>query len=227
MEISVELTRQENAEYFHAAVGDVVKVDFVDYIAAVVASEIGNSHIEACKAQAVAARTFAVSLGVLDGKTISDSSATAQAYRAKRNDATLYPNAVKAARDTDGQILTYNGKPINAVFSASNGGRTVSSAERWGGVRPYLIEQDDPWDNSVVRTGHGVGMSQRGAKYAAGIGKTYEEILAFYYPGTQLVYTDGRPVGGGLKDAINKAVVATRQLTNAIDRLSRRGWCLW
>jgi peptidoglycan hydrolase-like amidase len=184
MDISVRITRDENAAYFGVQIDDVVKVPLEEYVAAVVASEVGNAHPEACKAQAVASRTFAVSKGVLAGKVISDSSSTDQAYRAKRYNRTLYPNAVQAAEDTEGQILLYNGEPINAVYSACNGGRTVSSEERWGGARPYLIAQDDPWDDSTVRTGHGVGMSQRGAKHAAAIGKTYLEILAFYYPGT-------------------------------------------
>ena len=55
----------------------------------------------------------------------------------------------------------YGGKPISAVFSASNGGYTVSSKERWGGERAYLIAPSDIWDASAGtgRTGHGVGMS--------------------------------------------------------------------
>lgn len=186
MDISVRITRDENAEYFGVEVGDIVQVPLEEYVAAVVASEVGNSALEVCKAQAVASRTFAVSKGVLDGKTISDSSSSDQAYRASRISSGLYPNAESGTRQTAGEILTYNGKPINAVYSASNGGKTVSSQERWGGVRPYLIAQDDPWDDSSKRTGHGVGMSQRGAKYAASIGKTYQEILSFYYPDTEI-----------------------------------------
>lgn len=186
MDISVRITRDENAEYFGVEVGDVVQVPFEQYVAGVVASEVGNSASEVCKAQAVASRTFAVSKGVLGGKVISDASSTDQAYRADRIPSGLYPNAENGAKATAGQILTYNSKPINAVYSASNGGHTVSSQERWGGVRPYLIAQDDPWDDSTKRTGHGVGMSQRGAKAMARAGKTYKEILAFYYPGTKL-----------------------------------------
>jgi len=186
MNISVRITRDENAEYFGVEVGDVVQVPFEQYVAGVVASEVGNSALEVCKAQAVASRTFAVSKGALSGKTITDTSSKDQAYRAGRPGSGLYPNAVQGARATAGQILTYNGQPINAVYSASNGGRTVSSQERWGGVRPYLIAQDDPWDNAEKRTGHGVGMSQRGAKAMAAAGKDYREILAFYYPGTAL-----------------------------------------
>lgn len=190
MDISVRITRKENAEYYGVSIDSVVQVPFEQYVAAVVASEIGNALIEACKAQAVAARTFAVFKGVLDGKTISDSSATDQAYRANRFDYGLYPNAVRGAESTFGQTMTWNGKPISAVYSASNGGHTVSSLERWGSERPYLIAQEDPWDDSTVRAGHGVGMSQRGAKAMAKAGKTYLEILAFYYPGTEIETID-------------------------------------
>ena len=130
MDISVRITRDENAEYFGVEVGDIVQVPLEEYVAAVVASEVGNSALEVCKAQAVASRTFAVSKGVLDGKTISDSSSSDQAYRASRISSGLYPNAESGTRQTAGEILTYNGKPINAVYSASNGGKTVSSQER-------------------------------------------------------------------------------------------------
>lgn len=188
MNILISITRQENADYFGRQIGDTVSVPFEEYVAAVVASEIGNSHLEACKAQAVAARTFAVSRGVLRGKTISDASTTAQAYRAKRYSEKSYPNCIEAANLTAGEILTYSGSPISAVYSSSNGGRTVSSAERWGGSRAYLVAQEDPWDAAAGtgKTGHGVGMSQRGAKYAATIGVGYRDILSFYYPGTAL-----------------------------------------
>lgn len=186
MDISVRITREENAQYFGVSVGDVVQVPFEQYVAAVVASEIGNALLAACEAQAVASRTFAVSKGVLDGKTISDASSSDQAYRASRIASGLYPNAEKGTKDTKCEILTYNGKPINAVYSACNGGHTVSSQERWGSYRPYLPSQDDPWDDSTKRTGHGVGMSQRGAKAMAKAGMNYREILSSYYPGTEI-----------------------------------------
>jgi peptidoglycan hydrolase-like amidase len=84
-----------------------------------------------------------------------------------------------------GQILTYNGKPISAVYSHSNGGTTRSSKEVWGNEYPYLIAQADPWDKET-KNGHGVGMSQAGAINAAKWGKNYKEILNFYYPGAKL-----------------------------------------
>ena len=183
--MKVKITRSENAKYFNCNIGDTVEVPLEEYIAGVVGSEIGNAPVEACKAQAVAARTYAVQRGVLKGVAISDDSSTAQAYRAPRS---TYSNCKKAAEETAGQILTYNDKPISAVYSACNGGRTVSSKTRWGSDFPYLIEQNDPWDAATgkAKHGHGVGMSQEGAIYAASKGINYKNILAFYYPHTIL-----------------------------------------
>lgn len=195
MKIKVQLSRKENLEYFNAQLDDVVEVEFEEYIAAVTASEIGNSHIEACKAQAIAARSFAISRGVLRGLTISDSANTAQAYRAKRYDEKIYPNCLAATKNTEGVVLMYKDKVINSIYTASNGGRTVSAYERWGGNDySFLISQDDPWDAAVglPLAGTGVGMSQRGCIYAAKNGIDYKTILAFYYPGTYLSEDYGR-----------------------------------
>lgn len=176
--INVKITREENASYFNVPINSIAQVPIEEYVAAVVGSEIGNSHIEACKAQAVAARTYALAAGAI----ISDDSSVAQAYRASR---ASYPNAAEAAKQTAGEVLYYNDKLISAVYSASNGGQTVSSEEHWGNKRAYLIAQDDPWDTGTKR-GHGVGMSQTGAKNAAAQGVGYKDILSFYYPGTTL-----------------------------------------
>lgn len=59
-EITVRITQGENAAFFGVGIGDTVNVDFEEYVAAVTASEIGESGMEACKAQAVAARSLAI-----------------------------------------------------------------------------------------------------------------------------------------------------------------------
>lgn len=197
--MKVKITTKENMHYYDCKKGTIVEVDLEDYVTCVVASEIGNAELEACKALAVAARTFAVSRGVLTGKVISDDASIAQAYRAGRIN---YSVAKMAAKQTMGQILTYNGKPISAVYSESNGGRTYSSKEVWGADHPYLIAQSDPWDKKV-KNGHGVGMSQQGAITAASYNKSYKDILNFYYPGTKLIIS--RPVVFAyIKEVINK-----------------------
>jgi peptidoglycan hydrolase-like amidase/uncharacterized protein YgiM (DUF1202 family) len=50
----------------------------------------------------------------------------------------------------------------------------------------YAAPTNGGWYLYHARYGHGVGMSQRGAQYMANIGKTYRDILAFYYPGATL-----------------------------------------
>lgn len=59
MTIHVKLNRVENAQYLSKLVGLIITMDLEEYVFGVVASEIGNAHIEACRAQAVAARTKA------------------------------------------------------------------------------------------------------------------------------------------------------------------------
>ena len=185
MKIKVKITTASNMKYFNCTKGTVKEIELEDYVRCVVASEIGNASLEACKAQAIAARTFAIARGVLDGKIISDDASKAQAYIAARNN---YTNCNAATKATAGQVLTYGGKYIGAYFSYSNGGRTYSCEEVWGSKRPYLIARKDEWtqQSGVKKNGHGIGLSQAGAKYAAEHGVGFKEILSFYYPYTTL-----------------------------------------
>ena len=184
MTVKVKMTRQKNAEYYGCQINDTVDVPLEQYVHGVVASEIGDAPIEACKAQAVAARTNAM-VCINKGSAISDASTSAQAFRAERLNG--YPVAKNAAEETAGEVLTYNGAVCSPCsFSSNNAGRTTSSKERWGGERAWLIAQDDPWDTSTKKTGHGVGMSQAGAINAAKLGFSYTDILSFYYPNTNL-----------------------------------------
>ena len=185
MLIKIQLTRSENLDYYGK---DEIEIDIEEYLKGVVPAEVGNAALEAGKAQAVAARTFALYRYQSKG-SISDKSSTDQAFRASRF-SNSYARAHQAVEETKGEVLYYNNKIVtNAHYSAMNGGRTYSSEEKWGGKRAYLIAQEDPWDYAVSqgkKNGHGVGMSQTGAKYAASIGIKYDEILAFYYPGTEI-----------------------------------------
>ena len=184
MTVRVKITRQKNAELLGCRINETVDIPLEEYIHGVVASEIGDAPLEACKAQAVAARTNAMAY-IDKGSAISDASSSAQAFRAERMNG--YPVARQAAEETAGEVLTYNGAVCSPCsFSSNNAGRTTSSKSRWGGTRAWLIEQDDPWDTSKKKTGHGVGMSQLGAINAAKLGFSYTDILRFYYPNTAL-----------------------------------------
>lgn len=179
MIIKVKLSREENISYYGSS---EIQIDLEDYLKGVVPSEIGNAPIEACAAQAIAARNYTITKINSKGY-ITDHSSIDQAFRASR--LTGYPNAYEGVNKTRGQMLYYNNKLARCYYSNSNGGRTTSSKERWGGNYPYLISQVDEYDNGKG-DGHGVGMSQLGAKNRALAGQTYQEILSFYFPGTQV-----------------------------------------
>ena len=156
MLLELSLKKESNQSYFNSS---IISIELEDYVAGCVAQEIGNAHIEACKAQAIAARTNCQPY-IKKQTAISDQSSTFQAFEGSKIN---YENPNKAAKDTKSIVLTYNGKiAIPASFSANNGGKIVSSAERWGGTREWLISKNDPYDVGK-KTGHGVGMSQRGA----------------------------------------------------------------
>lgn len=182
MNIKVKITTAENMNFYDCPKGTIKEVEFEVYVGTVVASEMGNAPMEALKAQAIASRSYACAQGVLDGKVISDSASKAQAFRAPR---CIYKNAQSAAEATEGQVLKYGGRYAATYFCHSNGGRTYSSEEVWGGKRNYLIARKDPW-TTEKKNGHGVGMSQVGAIAAAKQGIGHRDILSFYYPKTTL-----------------------------------------
>lgn len=191
MIIKIKISRQENADNIPCAIGDIIEYELEEYVKGVVPSEMSGP-MEALKAQAVAARTIGYKAAVKN-LILSDLSTKTQAFREVRRVSSLYPQQHKAVEETAGEVLFYDDKIIETcAFSASNGGQIVSSAEKWGGVRPYLISKPDPYDKGP-RNGHQVGMSQQGAKQMASLGFSYIDILNFYYPGTTIT-KEGQPV---------------------------------
>ncbi|MGK7312835.1 MAG: SpoIID/LytB domain-containing protein [Candidatus Longimicrobiales bacterium M2_2A_002] len=120
----------------------VNRVDLETYLRGVVPLELGRgrarSDMEALKAQAVAARTYAVRhlgrrrhLGFdLFGSVLD------QAYGGMGVEDALATEAVEATR---GEVLMYGGEVIEAYYHASCGGRTAAVEEVWNAApRPYL-----------------------------------------------------------------------------------------
>ncbi len=154
-------------------------VDLENYVASVVDAEMGASfHPEALKAQAVAARSYV--LYHRNSRPWFDvhSDTRSQVYRGlSRQGPSQAARAAAAA--TRGVVLTYDGRLINAMYSASSGGYTV-------GVQgfPYLSAVPDV--TSRPKYGHGIGMSQWGAQEMAVQGRTFRQILGHYYRGVGL-----------------------------------------
>ena len=182
--ITVYMTRDKNRQKY----GDQAVMDLEEYLCGVVPSEISDSSpVEALKAQAIAARTFALSR-IRSGAKMDDT-ANCQAFRSERM---ASPNSRKAIEETAGVVLMNNGQLVRAFYSSSNGGITKRSGDVWSTHFPYYVSKADEWDeaarkaNPSIRASHGVGMSQVGAVYAARQGYSHTEILAFYYAETTL-----------------------------------------
>lgn len=267
--------------------GEARMMKLEDYVTSVVAGEISPDFpTEAIRAQAVAARTYALYKQKTgrpaqhEEADVCDDPAHCAAFVDLKTEAaarwgeqadTAQDIIRQAVEDTAGQVLTYEGEPIVAVFSSAAGEKTERAVDVWGSDIPYLQSVDSPggeacpkyydavvltadeireraaktlpsadlsgdpsgWfkaserseaggivrmkfggvevKGTVMRTllglnstnftvkidgntltftttgyGHGVGLSQWGAKYSAEQGQTYDEILAHYYPGTTL-----------------------------------------
>lgn len=243
------------------------------YVASVVASELNFPEIEAAKAQAVLARTYA---SRRRGQHSTHDLVDDQRSQVYHGLSTITPTSQRAARETAGQTLTYNGELADAYYFSSSGGHTADNESIWNGAPiPYLRGVPDPHDTvapdhtwrttasqrAVLRTlssryggsvrgirvdrrspkgrvltvrldganretitgsqfrsavnaaagtrtvrstrysislegdnyvftgggfGHGVGMSQFGAVGQARAGRSYREILAHYFVGTDV-----------------------------------------
>ncbi|MEM9163669.1 MAG: SpoIID/LytB domain-containing protein [Cyanobacteria bacterium P01_F01_bin.4] len=247
-------------------------VDLEHYLYSVVGSEMPASWPQdSLQAQAVAARSYALYHQGRANNRLFDMGGT-QAWQVYRGIDGEAPTTLAAVDETAGQVLTYAGSIIEAVFHSSSGGHTENSEDVWSRPVPYLkgvadFDQDAPtyqWQvafsideisqriTGVGRIqnleimersasgrvkqvqvvgdtdarmmagkdmrralglrstkfevalgpdsfeihgagfGHGIGMSQWGARGMAQQGHSYDEILTHYYQGTALARLDAR-----------------------------------
>jgi stage II sporulation protein D len=121
--------------------GQITAVNHVDieqYLYSVVGAEaVASWPIEALKAQAVAARTYALhkrSQSKNPNYDVDTTTAT-QVYKGLDSE---YSSTVQAVGQTNGQVMTYNGQTILAVFHSSSGGHTENVEDIWSSRLPYL-----------------------------------------------------------------------------------------
>lgn len=149
--------------------GSVVTLELEDYIIGVVSAEMPASfHSEALKAQAIAARTYALKT-IKDGKTLTDTVST-QVYqdneqlKAKWGSSynTYYNKVKNAVMATEGLVMKYNGSLINAYYHSTSNGYTEDSTAVFGSY-PYLKSVESPVDKNV-------------SSYLKTVAMSYEEI---------------------------------------------------
>ena len=121
----------------------IQKLSFAEYLKGVLPHEIGaNSPLEALKAQAVIARTWAIynSNRFQADKFHLCVTTQCQVYKPP----ILNKNIEKAITDTQNKVLVFEDKPINAFYHASNGGISASASESWEmSDYPYLTSDLD------------------------------------------------------------------------------------
>jgi stage II sporulation protein D len=113
------------------------------YLAGVVPQEMPSAWPdEALKAQAVAARSYALAHRV-GGKGFDlYADVRSQVYGGIRAE---HPRATAAVDATAGEVLLWEGKPIDALFHSTSGGTTLAAIEVFGKAVPYLVAVDDPY----------------------------------------------------------------------------------
>lgn len=159
-----DIAKESDAEYKTIHVldkGEVKTEKLEDYLYGVLAGEMPASfHEEALKAQAVAARTYIINkcMGKNKDHPEADVCTDSTHCKAHLSDDEIaaelgedwikqYSGKLKkAVKDTSGEIIEYNGEPIEAVFHSCGSGVTENASDVWGGDVPYLKSVSSPGD---------------------------------------------------------------------------------
>jgi stage II sporulation protein D len=125
------------------------ELEMESYLYSVVSSEMaGGWPLEALKAQTVAARTFAVGLGMKYVIAHLSDSTYDQAYKGYSIEKQDVRNAVN---ETRGQVLMYDGRLATAFYSSNSGGVTSHPSEVWNGNVANLTSVSSP-DEVVLKS---------------------------------------------------------------------------
>lgn len=126
----------------------ILSIHVEDYLLGVVPFEMGDSFpLEALKAQAITARTYALRKSGSSGAYDVEDTTNDQAYRGRT---TYSPLSEQAVKETKGICGVYRGALAQCFYSASNGGQTELGQHVWPTSDPdaygYMDMRDDPYD---------------------------------------------------------------------------------
>ncbi|MGI8863575.1 MAG: SpoIID/LytB domain-containing protein [Solirubrobacteraceae bacterium] len=119
-----------------------------DYVRGVISAEVPSGWpAEALKAQAVAARTYAITTNVGGGAYDLYADTRSQMYRGVAAETAATDAAANA---TAGQVVTFQGAPVVTYFFSSSGGHTENLENVWPGatLEPWLRGVPDPYDGA-------------------------------------------------------------------------------
>lgn len=156
-----EIENQITVPVYRTQKKKVEQIPIEVYVEGVVAAEMpADFEPEALKAQALAARTYIirrlaekdfsdVPAGGVVTDTVQHQVFLDDAQRREKwgRDYQWKTQKIReAVVSTKGQVITYNGKPINATFFSTSNGYTENSEEYWQQSIPYLRSVEVPWD---------------------------------------------------------------------------------
>jgi len=160
----------------HTATNQIEELPIDEYLYNVVSAEMpADFEQEALKAQAVVARTYTIyqitnSGGKHEGADMCDSSNCCQAWISKEDRLARWEENVResnwnkiveAVNSTAGQIITYNGAPIDAFFHSNSGGTTEVPVNVWGGTDyPYLQSVETAGEDAYTQYSSSVTFTQ-------------------------------------------------------------------
>lgn len=133
--------------------GEVITLSFEEYLIGVVAAEMPASFpLEALKAQAVVARTYALKK-IENNEKLTDSVST-QCYKDNSQLKLMwgssfnnyYQKIKSAVTDTNNQSIYYQNELIDAVYHSTSNGKTEDAIYVWKNDAPYLKSVDSSWD---------------------------------------------------------------------------------
>ena len=152
--INIKYISSKTIKVKNEATGEIKEIPFEKYIIGVVAGEMPASYeLEALKAQAVAARSYA--LYHMNGKEYDVTNTTSSQVYLEENELKekwkkdYEKNSKKietAIAQTNGEYLTYNGEKVDAMFFAVSTGKTENSEEVFISKLPYLRSVSSTWD---------------------------------------------------------------------------------
>lgn len=195
-ELSLDGRRYRGALELRHKSGGLTAVNIVPvdgYLRSVVPEEMPvDWPAEAIKAQSVAARSFALASRGRHASEGYDLCTTThcQLYTGTTAEKSASNAAIKATR---GEVLTYGGKPIEALFHTDSGGMTENSEDVWGSHVPYLRAAKDtpaktmPWTKTISRAdlerklaakGHDIGKVRSIALSPLAIGRAAKDRTA-------------------------------------------------
>lgn len=211
---------------YHRDSGKTEEMPLEEYLIGVVGAEMPASFpLEALKAQAVAARTYAVRRmralggGGCGGGDICTDSGCCQSYKSQEQlrekfgpEADRYMDKLRqAVYETEGEYAAYDGKPIEALYHSSAGGRTEDAQNVFSAALPYLVGVDSPGEEAAG--GYAAEVTLSLGEFADAVNKKWPKAKLNKNRLAEQVEVESRYDSGRVKELrLNNVTVSGREL---------------